>query len=82
MLNQDYNNMTFSALQRYVRIHQGILNSSALLSTQDSSDLFHMLIAAPKLWTNEEIENQCIEMQNARIGDNMIRSGVLRYAGL
>ena len=82
MLTPDSTNMTFSAMQRYVRIHQGIMNSKALLSVQDASDLFHMLIVAPKLWTNEEIEGQCIEMQNARLGDNTIRAGVMRYAGL
>lgn len=82
MITLDSNNMTFSALQRYVRIHQGIMNSSALLSVQDASDLFHMLIVAPKLWTNEEIEKHCIEIQNARLGDNIVRSSILRYAGL
>lgn len=74
-------NMTVSGLERYVRIHQGIINSKAMLSTQDASDLFHMLITAPRLWTIEEIEQQCIEMENTRMGDNMVRAGILRYAG-
>jgi hypothetical protein len=70
--------MTFSAMERYVRICETVFKSDAMLSAGDRLEIAQDLIEAPGNPSVEYIEQVCARVSDQRSGEHMINAQILR----
>jgi hypothetical protein len=70
--------MTFSAMERFVRIVDTVRCSDEYLSSGDRMDLINDLLDAPGNPTVAEIEAKCKALADAALGNNMVAARVAR----
>lgn len=82
MAKELWESLTFSGLQRYVRISETVRNSDAYLSCDDRHQLICDLLDEKGNPTVAEIEKRCAELADVNLGYNMTNAQILRTAHL